>query len=454
MAEKAEEINKKIRNSLVSRRLKTQKPKFTLFQINTLKKIIKKSKNNSNFKQNSNSSSEEEKKDDSVISLSSVDEKEEINENIEIKKEMDILGNILSNNELYNLFDLVMELKKLLRQRNKTEDIINEIKVKKNDIKDILSTFFEKLLLKLSIQKIKEDEEHIEIFDELVKLKQFGIYSSNDLKELVRKILKQREKDVLEYQKGYQPQEDEDIGNKSWRRSSVESVFQRKRIDIINPNKSSKFKMEFRRGKRKKTNLIYNNSYLFKNNESDDENKTNLRIKKEIQDILNTDYGNIPIKIADTTILYSRRRKNPAVIKRKYVKRTTNRNFIRLNDEKLDEKLMFKNVIRYRESEEQLKKEEIRDKKIYDFFSKIQKLKKNKYNELDIFINKQMELNNEIQIDKNGGRLNIFLQDFHLNRIRAKYQVDLKNKRFGFLSPVVFTSPNDIYQKNSIYIKK
>jgi hypothetical protein len=193
---------------------------------------------------------------------------------------------------------------------------------------------------------------------------------------------------------------------------------------------------------------------LFKNNESDDENKTNLRIKKEIQDILNTDYGNIPIKIADTTILYSRRRKNPAVIKRKYVKRTTNRNFIRLNDEKLDEKLMFKNVIRYRESEEQLKKEEIRDKKIYDFFSKIQKLKKNKYNELDIFINKQMELNNEIQIDKNGGRLNIFLQDFHLNRIRAKYQVDLKNKRFGFLSPVVFTSPNDIYQKNSIYIKK
>ena len=452
---KEEEINKKIRNSLVSRRLKTQKPKLTSFQINTLKKIIKKGKNNNNFKQISNSSSEKEKKDDSIISLSSVDDKEEINENIEIKKEMDILGNILSNNELYNLFDLVLELKKFLRQKNKTEDIINEIKVKKNEIKDILNTFFEKLLLKLTIKKIKEDEEHIEIFDELVKLKQFGIYSSNDLKELVRKILKQREKDVLEYQKDYQSQEDEDIGNKSWRRSSLESVFQRKRIDKINSNKSSKFKMEFTRGKRKKTNLIYNNAYLFKNNENDEENKTNLRIKKEIQDILNTDYGNIPIKLADTTILNSiRRKKNPGTIKRKYVKRTTNRNFIRLNDEKLDEELLLKNVIRYKESEEQLKKEEIRDKKIYDFFSQIQKLKKNKYNELDIFINQQMELNNEIPIDKNGGRLNIFLQDFHLNRNRAKYQIDLRNKRFGFLSPIVFTSPNDIYQKNSIYIKK
>ena len=73
---------------------------------------------------------------------------------------------------------------------------------------------------------------------------------------------------------------------------------------------------------------------------------------------------------------------------------------------------------------------------------------------MDIFINQQIEQNKEIPKEKNGGRLNIFLQDFHYNRFRAKYETDSKNKRFGYISPIIFTFPNETYNKNSIYMKK
>ena len=88
-----------------------------------------------------------------------------------------------------------------------------------------------------------------------------------------------------------------------------------------------------------------------------------MKIKKEIKDILSTNYGNIPIKLTDTSILFSRRRKFQGIIKRKYVKRNTNRKLIQLNDEKLDEELIRIYEQRNKELEEQLKKEEIRDKK-------------------------------------------------------------------------------------------
>ena len=45
--------------------------------------------------------------------------------------------------------------------------------------------------------------------------------------------------------------------------------------------------------------------------------------------------------------------------------------------------------------------------------------------------------------DKLGGRLNFFLKELYLNRIRIKYNKKLKNKNLGFLSPIIFTSPSE-----------
>ena len=150
----------------------------------------------------------------------------------------------------------------------------------------------------------------------------------------------------------------------------------------------------------------------------------------------------------DTSISFSNRRKSEEYIKKEYQKKKVNRNFVKLKDELLDEEILLKNRRLYEESEEKLRKEEIRDKRIYDFFSKIQKLKNDKTNkndEFNSFIDEQIEKNKDIPKGKDMGRLNYFLQEFNNNRIRAKYEMDLKNKRIGFISPIIFTSPNETF---------
>ena len=352
----------------------------------------------------------------------------------------------------------------MLRKRNKTEDIKIEINNKRDEVKDIVYTFFEKLLNKLTIKEIKEEEPHLEIFKDLKKLQDFGIYTSKDLNDILNRVLLERQEEVLKYEKGYDNNNsnEEMSENKTIKRrnSAIERVFNKQKIQLKRMKSTmigNNFKFEFGRGKRKKTNLIYNNSYLFQNNDSDDENTSNSIIKKEIQEILNTDYANTPTKITKTRFLFSKKRKKAQdVVEKEFIKRKSNLKFLRIDDEVLDEEMLLKNKKRNEELEEELKREEMRDKKIYGFFAKIQKLKKGSLidndDEINTFIDQQIELNNEIPRDKNGGRLNIFLQDFQSNRIRAKYNFDLKNKRIGFISPIIFTSPNETYNfKRNIF---
>ena len=450
------EINEKIRKNLVKKHHKTQKTKLTLFQINAFKKKF----NNNNINQNKKN----ENSESSILSISSIDEQEELNENIEIKKEIDLLSNILSNNDINILFNNIMELKDMLRKRNKTEDIKKEIQNKRNEIKEIIYSFFEQLLNKLSIKEIKEEEQHLEIFKELQKLQNFGIYTSKDLNYIVNRILEERHEELLKYEKGYDDNNNkkEISKNKKMKRrnSAIEGVFNKQKLKIKRLKSTivdNYFKFEFNKEKRKKANLIYNNSYLFKENDSDDENTSNSIIKKEIQEILNFDYGNTPTKIKKTPFLISKKRKKfQNIAPKEFIKKRETLKFLRINDEELDVEMLLKNKKRNEELEEQLKKEEIRDKKIYDFFAKIQKLKKgnvlNNDDEINSFIDQQIELNNEIPRDKNGGRLNIFLQDFQSNRIRAKYNFNLKYKKIGYISPIIFTSPNETYNfKRNIF---
>ena len=452
------EINKKIRRNLVNKRLKTQKAKLSSLQLNKLKKLIN---NNPNYNKKEDENKYSNSNSNSLLSISSVNEQQDLNENIDIKKEIDLVNKILSNNESYNLFNLIMELKNYLKMSDKTEEIKNEIRNKRLEIKNIIHNFFENLLSNLSIQEINE-EQHLEIFQELSILKKYCSFSSRELNFLKDKILDKRKDEVSKYKMGYKFLDKKNI-KKYRRHSAIETIFNGKDGKMINDNKDNNFKIEFKRGKRKKTNLIYNNSYLFKENDSDsddDKNQSNVLIKKEIQDILNTDYGKEPIKISDSTIFVSRRRKKEEYIKRNYVKRKTNIMLLKINDELLNEETLLKKKKLKEESEEEMKKEKIRDKKIYEFFEKIQRLKKgtsiNYDDELNLFIDKQIEQNNEIPKEKNGGRLNIFLQDFLSNRIRAKFNSNLKNKRIAFLSPIIFTSPNETYilNKSENYRKK
>ena len=440
---KKNEITQIMKRNLVSKRHKTEKSKLSLVQINKLKNI---------FKKNELKKKEEEEEQNSISlnSISSIDEKDELNENLQIKKEIDLLNDLLSNNDSYNLFSLLLELKKYLRIRNKDEDTIKNIKIKKIDIKNIIDKYFEILLSKLSIQEIKYEKQHIEIFKQLYILKKFHLYTLKELNDLEDRILLERREEEIDENDYVNEYDKEDQKSEySWKRStSIDPFFRRRYSQKLKTFKGNKFKKFFKEKKNLKKNLIFNNLYLLKQNESDDEDKNNLLIKKEIQDILNTDYGNIPVKMDDTSISFSKRRKSEEYIKKEYHKKKVNRNFVKLKDELLDEEILLKNRRLYEESEAKLRKEEIRDKRIYDFFSKIQKLKNDKTNkndEFNSFIDEQIEKNKDISKGKDVGRLNYFLQDFNNNRIRAKYEMDLKNKRIGFISPIIFTSPNETF---------
>ena len=92
----------------------------------------------------------------------------------------------------------------------------------------------------------------------------------------------------------------------------------------------------------------------------------------------------------------------------------------------------------------ELEKEKERDRKLYDFFSKIQKLKKRKdsYNQemVNKFIDQQIDANIRLRQHQ---RLYYFLEEFNFNRMRAKHYSFTNNKKIGYISPIIFTSPNE-----------
>jgi hypothetical protein len=330
------------------------------------------------------------------------------------------------------LFNLVLLYKKFIRKKNKKEDNKKEMKSKKAEIFNILENYFDILLTeKLSIKQIKEDQEHFNILNQLKVLRKFGLFSSKKLSELQAKILKKRSKELKRYLNGE--------GNLE----GISSPFFHRR----NSAQIKTSRLEIFKRKRKKKKLIYNNLYLFKDNDSDNDN-TNMEIKKEIFDILNTDYGNVSNDAEENNMFLEKRRKVKKEEKKKFIKiKKNDKPLARLKDEMLNEEILKKFQKKEEIRDKQTEKEDNRDKKIYEFFAKIQRLKRKQnldnQNDINSFIDEQIELNNEIPKDKEDGRLNTFLQEFLYQRNREKYAFDMKNKRIAFMSPITFTSPHE-----------
>ena len=420
------EMAQNIKEGLVVKKQKNLKPRISLLKKATMTKI----KDNDNILHK-----EEENTDLSIYSIPSIDEKEDLNENKEIKKETEFLKNILSEDECSNLLNLILILKKYLRKRNKTEKDIKDLHTNRKDIKNLICKYFRILLEKLAIKEIKEEKIHFLIYQDLQILTKFGIYTPRELFDLENEVLENRKEDVENFK-----------NNKG---NSIESQI-RKGLRRLNTVQEKRIKISGEKLNLKKRNtLIYNNLYLLdEKDESDDD--SNIIIKKEIQDILNTDYGNVQTNIPETEAFLVKRRKIEDE-KKVYEKKQIDRLLLELKDEKLDEDMLNTARKRGEEIEAQLEKEskieEIKEKRLYEFFSKIQKLKNkmssNNDDELNKFIDNQIELNSDIQKEKNRARLNYFIQDFHYNRIKAKYAFNIINKKIGYISPIIFTSPND-----------
>ena len=185
----------------------------------------------------------------SIYTLSSADEKENLDEDKEIKDEVNILQNVLDEKEAYNLFNLVVLYKKFIRKKNKKEDNKKEMKSKKEEIFNILQNYFDILLTeKLSIKQIKEDQVHFDILNQLKVLRKFGLFSSKKLSELQAKILKKRSKELKRY-----------LNGEGYFESISPQLFHRRNSTKI---KSSRLQIFNRQKKKKK--LIYNNLIYLK----------------------------------------------------------------------------------------------------------------------------------------------------------------------------------------------
>ncbi len=104
-----------------------------------------------------------------------------------------------------------------------------------------------------------------------------------------------------------------------------------------------------------------------------------------------------------------------------------------------------KRIRLFREMEERQRKEEIFDKRLRDFFCRIQKLKNGDYKdfdeELNFLIEEQIDQAERIKKRKEM-RMNSFMKDLQFNRVKAKFNMDYKNKHIGYISPIIFSSDN------------
>ena len=136
---------------------------------------------------------EQEEKEPTIYSISSNnDEGDEINEDLQIKNEVDIMNILLSNNESKNLFNSIFELKKQLKKKNKTEEEKEAIKENQNQIKEVVNKYFEILVSKLTNNNIINENIHGNVLKELEIIQKYGIYTNKDLKRLIRKTIEER----------------------------------------------------------------------------------------------------------------------------------------------------------------------------------------------------------------------------------------------------------------------
>ena len=99
------------------------------------------------------------------------------------------------------------------------------------------------------------------------------------------------------------------------------------------------------------------------------------------------------------------------------------------------------------------KKKELVEKQLYEFFNRIQALKKSSSNntqkEIEILIDEQLEKMEYTKAKENESRVNNFIQDFDLNRTKNIFSKKFHSRKMHYLSPInFFTKQNE--EKNSL----
>jgi hypothetical protein len=262
--------------------------------------------------------------------------------------------------------------------------------------------------------------------DKLIYIQNYRVYSIRNLRVLEAKYIRP----YIE-EENRKKKEEEEKKEKSKRKKISDEEFKRFKRMV--------------EAKKKNRELIFDNSYLFKKGKV-----KHFKLRKEVEEILNTDYGLYYHGKSSSKKKGKRKKKSKKKGQSKMIKFPKSSIFhnVELTPEEMDEEERRQRLIR--DLEEKEKMEEMRDKRLYDFFARIQRLKngkiKNFEEELNLLIDEQIDEADRIRVRKEA-RMNYFLQEFQLNRVKAKYNSDYKNKKFDYLSPIIFTMENKKIEK-------
>lgn len=338
-------------------------------------------------------------------------------EELEILKEVEEMDEALTLDEKKYILSEMNELRNLIaNQNNNDEETRDKIDSKRMSIYKIVNRFFINWIAKDIELKVVDPEKYKNKLAKLVKIQNYRIYSERNLRILENKYI------IPYIEKEKKKKQEEEKKKKK---------LLRKIMDL----------QEFERYKKliedkKRTGLVYDNSYLFKKSK-----KKFFKLRKEVEEILNTDYG---------MYLQKKKKKLPEKKKKKIKKKTAKklilprRSILEKRELTKEEKDEEEERIRlFREMEEKQRLEEILDKKLQNFFERIQRLKEGKFTnfeeELNFLIEEQMNQAERAKKRKEM-RMNSFMKELQFNRVKAKYTMDFKNKQISFISPIVFTS--------------
>ena len=341
-------------------------------------------------------------------------------EELKILNEVMELDNLTEPEKNYVLSEMLNLRNIIIKSKLIDAEIRNQINSKRIALHKLINKYFINSMLDDIKNNTVEKDKYAKKLKKLEKIQNFGIFTNKNLSILENKYILQfldeeeRKRRVLE-----------EKGNKKLREKIALEEFE-----------NYKKKLE----KKRKDQLIYDNSYLFKK-----EKPKEFKLRKEVEDIINKEYEEFQNhqNVRRSTRLMSliSKRKKPEK-KKKFSKNKGNNLKLKklqmqeeANEDANDSKQM-------KELEDQ-KLEELKDKRLKEFFERIRKLKNGEFKDFDEELN---QLTNEIMdkkdvISKNKeNRMNSFMQNFQYNRMKTKSNSKFNIKGFNFVSPIRFIS--------------
>ena len=344
-------------------------------------------------------------------------------EELKIFYEIMELDNLLEEERSFLLSEMLNLRNIIIKSKIINKEVREQINLKRVSSYKLVNKYFINLILDDIKNEAVEKDKYLNKLKKLEKIQNFGIFTYKNLSILENKY-------VIPYlnEEERKMKEQQEKENKKLREKIALEEFE-------NYKKSQQ---------RRKSQLIYDNSYLFKKDK-----KKEFKMRKEVEDLLNKEYNQFQQKeqIRTNHKLKSliRRRKiserKKKTSKNKYQKNSKLKR-LQMQEENNEVEIKQNNL---KDIEEQ-KKEELKDKRLKEFFERIRKLKNGEFKDFDEELN---QLINEIMDKKDVAsknkehRMNSFMQNFEHNRIKNNSKDKFYNKGFNFVSPIRFICDND-----------